>query len=152
QYKDPQPIEVEQLEETSRSDKGFGHSGINSNNIDINILEYEDLDENGEDIIIQFDNVEMALQVLAKEISKENHLYQGYDLNEVTLKDDEPQIPNEYKEFEQLFKDKDIGTLPPHRAYDHTIPLEPGKTAPFGRIYNLSQTELKELYNYIQEN
>src|SRR6185369_4510158 len=60
-------------------------------------------------------------------------------------------LPTEYLEFKELFEDKIIGTLPPHCVYDHSIPLEQGKDAPFGRIYNLSANELKELYDYIQE-
>src|SRR5690606_13643450 len=151
QYKDPQPIEVEQLEDTPRADKGFGHSGIN-NTIDINIIDPDDFEQSTQDTIIKFNDIDTVLQVLEKEILESNSPPLEFEVNEITLKEEELNIPDEYKEYEQLFKDKEIGTLPPHRTYDHAIPLEPGKTAPFGRIYNLSQTELKELYNYIQEN
>lgn len=61
-------------------------------------------------------------------------------------------LPEAYAEFASLFKDKEVGTLPPHRPYDHAIPLEPGATAPFGPLYNLSEKELKALREYIDEN
>ena len=51
-----------------------------------------------------------------------------------------------------FFEDREPGTLPPHRPFDHTIPLEPNSTAPFGPLYTLSQKELEELRKYIDEN
>jgi RNase H-like domain found in reverse transcriptase/Reverse transcriptase (RNA-dependent DNA polymerase)/Integrase zinc binding domain/Retroviral aspartyl protease len=63
-----------------------------------------------------------------------------------------PVLPEAYAKFASLFEDREIGTLPPHRPYDHTIPLEPDKTAPFGPLYSLSEKELKALRDYIDEN
>ena len=63
-----------------------------------------------------------------------------------------PVLPEAYAKFASLFEDREVGTLPPHRIYDHTIPLEPGATAPFGPLYNLSEKELKALREYIDEN
>ena len=42
--------------------------------------------------------------------------------------------------------------LPPRRTYDHKIPLEPNTNPPFGPLYSLSETELKALHEYLQEN
>jgi len=43
--------------------------------------------------------------------------------------------------------------LPPHRGpLDHHIPLEEGSKPVFGPIYNLSETELQVLKEYIEEN
>jgi len=61
-------------------------------------------------------------------------------------------IPDAYADFAPLFQDREPGTLPPHRPYDHSIPLEPEAQVPFGPLYTLSQKELEELRSYIDEN
>jgi len=61
-------------------------------------------------------------------------------------------IPPEYHEFADLFSETEAKKLPPHRPYDHQIPLEPGTTPPFGTIYSLSPTELETLRKYIEDN
>jgi hypothetical protein len=61
-------------------------------------------------------------------------------------------IPSEYHEFADLFSNKEAEKLPPHRPYDHRIPLESGTTPPFGTIYFMSPTELETLRKYIDEN
>jgi hypothetical protein len=50
-----------------------------------------------------------------------------------------------------LSKDR-AETLAPHRPIDHVIDLEPGFKIPYGRIYNLSEVELKTLKAYIETN
>lgn len=42
--------------------------------------------------------------------------------------------------------------LPPHRSYDHRIPLNEGAVPSHGRIYRLSEVELMALRDYIDEN
>ena len=60
-------------------------------------------------------------------------------------------IPLEYAEFTDVFKDKEIPQLPPHRpGIDHEIPLAPGSKPFYGLIYNLSETELRHLKEYIE--
>jgi len=61
-------------------------------------------------------------------------------------------IPPEYHKFADLFSETEAKKLPPHRPYDHQIPLEPGTTPPFGTIYSLSPTELETLQKYIEDN
>jgi hypothetical protein len=61
-------------------------------------------------------------------------------------------LPDKYTEYEQVFSKIHADKLPPHRPYDHTIPIVEGATVPFGPVYNLSQTELKVLHEYIKEN
>ena len=63
-----------------------------------------------------------------------------------------PVLPDIYSDFASLFQDREPGVLPPHRPYDHTIPLEPGASVPFGPLYTLSQKELEELREYIDDN
>jgi len=59
-------------------------------------------------------------------------------------------IPLEYAEFADVFEDKEIPQLPPHHpGVDHEIPLAPGSKPFYGPIYNLSETELRYLKEYI---
>ena len=51
-------------------------------------------------------------------------------------------VPKEYHEFLLLFSEAVAKALPPHRPYDHKIPLREGFTPPFGPLYSLSKTEL----------
>ena len=62
-------------------------------------------------------------------------------------------IPVEYKEYEELFQERsDNEALPKHQPWDHVIPLEEGKSPPFGPIYQMSADELELLKEYIDEN
>jgi hypothetical protein len=61
-------------------------------------------------------------------------------------------IPRDYEDFAEVFSKESASVLPPHRPYDHRIPLEPGTTPPFGPLYSLSEVELKALDEYINEN
>jgi hypothetical protein len=66
--------------------------------------------------------------------------------------DDGSWIPSAYREFLGIFSKKEAETLPPHRSTDHAIDLEMGTKLPYGRIYSLSETELKTLKAYIETN
>ncbi len=61
-------------------------------------------------------------------------------------------LPKEYHDFIPLFKKAIADVLPPHRIYDHKIPLQEGFTPPFGPIYSLSIPELKALREWLDEN
>lgn len=61
-------------------------------------------------------------------------------------------LPEKYSDYADVFSKQEADKLPPHRPYDHAIPLVDGTTAPFGPVYNLSQTELQALHEYIKEN
>ena len=52
----------------------------------------------------------------------------------------------------EVFSKAKAETLPPHRPINHVIDLEPGFKLPYGRIYNLSEVELKTLKVYIETN
>jgi hypothetical protein len=59
-------------------------------------------------------------------------------------------IPVEYAEFADVFEPKNAQKLPPHRpGIDHEIPLVPDAKPVFGSIYNMSESELKFLKDYI---
>jgi len=57
-----------------------------------------------------------------------------------------------YHAWRKLFSKRKADQLPPHRIYDHKIPLEPGKTPPFGPLYNMSRPELEALREWLKEN
>jgi hypothetical protein len=61
-------------------------------------------------------------------------------------------IPEQYKQFQDVFEKKNADILPKHRPYDCSIDLQDGAQPPFGPIYNLSQNELTTLREYIEEN
>jgi hypothetical protein len=62
------------------------------------------------------------------------------------------QISSEYHEYADLFSEQEALKLPPHRPYDHKIPLEKDATPPFGTIYPMSLTELETLHKYVEKN
>ena len=61
-------------------------------------------------------------------------------------------VPPEYHDFLPLFLEDESNKLPPHRQWDHDIPLKPGFTPPFGPIYGLSPPELLALREWLDEN
>ena len=61
-------------------------------------------------------------------------------------------VPSEYHDLLLAFSKTKADTLPPHRTYDLSIELDPGKQPPFGPIYSLSELELKALSEWIEEN
>ena len=50
-----------------------------------------------------------------------------------------------------MFSKAKADELPPRRSYDHAVELEPGSTVPYGRIYRLSEVELKALREFLDE-
>jgi hypothetical protein len=61
-------------------------------------------------------------------------------------------VPAEYHKFLPLFSEAEANKLPPHRPYDHRIPLKEGFTPPLGPIYSLSRTDLEALKKSLEEN
>uniref|UniRef100_A0A8C5PED6 Gypsy retrotransposon integrase-like protein 1 n=1 Tax=Leptobrachium leishanense TaxID=445787 RepID=A0A8C5PED6_9ANUR len=62
------------------------------------------------------------------------------------------EIPKIYQDLHKVFEKKGADTLPPSRTYDCPIDLLPGAPIPHGRIYPLSEPELKTLKEYVEEN
>ena len=61
-------------------------------------------------------------------------------------------VSPEYHEFARLFSEAQVSKLPPHRPYNHKIPIKEGFTLPFGPLYSLSKNELEELQKSLKEN
>jgi len=58
----------------------------------------------------------------------------------------------EYHDYLVLFSEKEARILPPSRYVDHAIPLTEGAKPLFGRMYSMSDAELKEVRKWIDEN
>jgi hypothetical protein len=87
----------------------------------------------------------------------------GYQISTITLEEiDEAlkqesdeiaiQLPEELRDFVDVFSPKKADQLPPHRSYDHEIRLNSDKKLPFGRIYSMSREELLTLRAWLDEN
>jgi RNase H-like domain found in reverse transcriptase/Reverse transcriptase (RNA-dependent DNA polymerase)/Integrase zinc binding domain/Integrase core domain/Chromo (CHRromatin Organisation MOdifier) domain len=61
-------------------------------------------------------------------------------------------VPPQYHEFLPMFLPQLHRALPPHRPYDHAIPLRENSTPPFGPLYSLSRNELEAAREWIQDN
>lgn len=75
-----------------------------------------------------------------------------YDIDQALtrkVQDDEAKIkefvPEIYHDFAPLFSAVSADKLPPHRPYDHKIPLKEGFQPPFGPLCSLSRPELEVL-------
>jgi hypothetical protein len=60
-------------------------------------------------------------------------------------------VPKEYHDFADVFSKSKADTLAPHRPYDLKINLEEGTAPPVGAVYQLSQSELVILREFIDE-
>ena len=75
-----------------------------------------------------------------------------FAVHKVTQANPSP-IPKEYEDLAEVFSKNKAHELPPNCGpLDHHIHLEEGSKPVFGPIYNLSETELQVLKEYINEN
>ena len=73
-------------------------------------------------------------------------------VNALSTEPPELQLPAEYAEYTDVFEERNSQQLPPRRPnVDHEIPLIPNAKPVYGPIYNLSETELKALKEYIDK-
>ena len=61
-------------------------------------------------------------------------------------------MPKKYQEFQGMFKEEAHKKLPEHQDWNHEILLKKEKIPTYGPIYVLSETELKALRKYLDEN
>jgi hypothetical protein len=73
------------------------------------------------------------------------------DESTLDMEPDWSSVLAEYHEFKDLFSKKEADELPPHRASDHAIDLEPGTSPPWGHLNAISPVELETLRNYVDE-
>src|SRR5258705_1164441 len=61
-------------------------------------------------------------------------------------------VPPEYHDYSSVFSEEEARTLHRRRYVDHAIPVIDGGKPPFGRMYSMSDTDLKELKQWIEDN
>jgi hypothetical protein len=61
-------------------------------------------------------------------------------------------LPEELKNYADVFSPKEAEKLPPHRNYDYNIRLQEGKTPPFGSLYPMFRNELIALKGWLEKN
>ena len=61
-------------------------------------------------------------------------------------------LPDEYRDYCDVFDWKKINELPPHHQYDHWIELTGEGISPWSKIYSLSGYKLQKMKKYITEN
>jgi hypothetical protein len=59
-------------------------------------------------------------------------------------------LPERYLQWQRVFSEGEAATLPDDKMI-HAIPLEPGKSLPYGPLYSLSQYKLKVLHKYLDK-
>jgi len=69
-----------------------------------------------------------------------------------TAKSELETLPEELKEFADVFSKQNADILPEHRPYDHSIELIDNQQPPWGPIYSFSEDELKTLREHLNEN
>src|SRR5271169_1965960 len=89
------------------------------------------------------------LQVFSLSLHEINKALKSKDAEGKNIKE---LLPEEYHDFLPLFSEAIANQLPPHRSYDHEIPLKEGFTPPFGPLYSLSRNELEVLKKWLEEN
>ena len=60
-------------------------------------------------------------------------------------------VPSDYVDLAEVFSKQRATTLPPHRAYDCAIDLQPGSIPQRGSLYSLSIPESKAMKEYIED-
>ncbi|KAG5726541.1 hypothetical protein E4T56_gene4663 [Termitomyces sp. T112] len=83
----------------------------------------------------------------------EEHLHAGTTVPESKTEEQilSEVVPLEYHEFADVFSEGSAKELPPHRSYNHKINLKEGTSPPFGKIYNMSEIELRALKEYLDD-
>jgi hypothetical protein len=86
---------------------------------------------------------------LLRENPDEVHMFGMAVYHDEDGRDISTRLIDHYKDYADVFSQERIQTLPEHSEYDHKINIEPGKQAPWGPIYKLSEAELKVLREYL---
>jgi hypothetical protein len=61
-------------------------------------------------------------------------------------------LPEELKNYADVFSPREAEKFPPYRNYDHNIRLQEGKTPPFGLLYPMFRNELIALKKWLEKN
>jgi hypothetical protein len=95
--------------------------------------------------------VQMARRNL-EEVERYLRAAQREKPKEESTEDRMKKIPKEYQVYEQLFKEELETGLPEHSQWDCEIDLVEGTTPKFHKIYNLNESQLQTLREYLEDN
>jgi hypothetical protein len=99
------------------------------------------LSENAKQSIVQQLDLECTVQSVATDLA----IQVGVEQQEATL-------PEEYKEFAQLFNDEAADRFPPSREWDHAIDLKPGAPDAMDcKVYPMTRGEDTALEKFLDE-
>jgi len=76
----------------------------------------------------------------------------GFAMHTVDPSLEIPGLPEEYREYRDVFSTQRAKSLPEHQLHDLTIQIENDKAPPLGPIYSLSTLELQTLQEFLEEN
>ena len=76
----------------------------------------------------------------------------GFAMHTVDPSLEVPGLPEEYREYRDVFSAQRAKSLPEHWPHDLTIQIENDKAPPLGPVYFLSTLELQSLQEFLEEN
>jgi len=76
----------------------------------------------------------------------------SFAMQTVDLSLEVPGLPEEYREYRDVFSAQRAKSFPEHQPYDLTIQIENDKAPPLGPIYSLLTLELQTLQEFLEEN
>jgi len=142
-YSDSNNIDLDKLSKICKINNSCNNSSTNVNEICNNNKNNFNKDESYENYI-------------SKKCSLKNLCYICKCLNisnfENALNQKVIGVPPLYKEYIEVFNERNCDILPPHREYDCEIRLKDNSNLFYGPIYPLTEAERDELKKYIKEN
>ena len=134
----PKIKQVNNLDETTRGDQGFGSTDRHQ--------------EKEKEVLIAIVGKTEGDKVWIN--TKTSNSIEFHLLHD-TKKDDfllTEQIPEEYHEFIRVFNEKEANRFPESQVWDHRIELKEGFQPKSYKAYNLTPEEQKELDTFLKEN
>lgn len=96
-------------------------------------------------------NLQNIQIIKPQNFKKELRRAQGYALlPRVQLASVAPELPKQFSDYADVFSEREAESLPPLEGRQHAIETVDGAEPPYGPIYNLSETELSTLREYLE--
>ena len=80
----------------------------------------------------------MLLQKISEEDATKFFSKSDASATPLSIKEAQKQLPVEFQDLADIALPQDADKLPPHRAYDHKIELQPGHKLPYTKARPLS--------------
>lgn len=139
--------------EDPQEDKGFRIHEINA--AAYHTLMKQPKEENVQLFSLSVRELDEKLKFLSQDaanVLKEMYLKDDFAENPATDQEIDALLPNEYRDYRDVFDRRKADELPPHRQYDHRIELTGEGIPPRSKIYPLSGYKLQKMKEYIAEN